>query len=258
MKTLRAVLAAALACPAPALAQAVAPEPPAEAPVAPAPAAIAPAAGPRAAAASAKKESGIILRTSSALAPLSSNPTPVALPSYSGPSAVGGVPVMPGAPMCGGPEQQELQKLTSLNLIEQQKAVSKLRDVALERDEAAARYNALFEKQKLELSPLEFELKRLQIESNIQDEKFKRELADKRQERERLHIDNDLTREKLAADQLKLEQDKLKADADKLKMDVVIRDMDFQSRKLRMDTELADHKTVALKTDLDLRAKKED
>src|SRR6185312_15684896 len=46
--------------------------------------------------------------------------------------------------------------------------------------------------------------------------------------------------------------------SDKLKMDVAVRDLDFQSRKLRMDTELADHKTVALKADLDLRAKKED
>ena len=256
MKTLRVVLAAALTCPAPALAQVVAPEQPAEAPAAPAAAAPAPAA-PRASAASAKKDSSILLRPS-ALAPVSSNPTPVALPSYSGPSAVGAGSAMPVAPMCGGPEQQELQKLTSLNLIEQQKAAAKLRDVMQERDETAARNNALFEKQKLELSPLEFELKRMQIESNLQEEKFKKELAEKRQERERLHLDNDLAREKLAADQVKLDSDKLKADSDKLKMDVAVRDLDFQSRKLRMDTELADHKTVALKADLDLRAKKED
>ena len=50
----------------------------------------------------------------------------------------------------------------------------------------------------------------------------------------------------------------VQADAEKLKLDIVVRDLDFQSRKLRMDTELADHQTVALKADLDLRTKKED
>jgi ATP-dependent Clp protease protease subunit len=136
-------------------------------------------------------------------------------------------------------------------MIEQQKGAQKLRSVNDERDEAAARYNALFEKQKLELSPFEFELRRLQIESNILEEKFKKELAEKRQEREKLRLENDLSRERLAAEQVK-------ADAEKLKMDLAIRDLDFQSRKLRMDTELSEHKTVALKTDLDLRAKNED
>lgn len=184
----------------------------------------------------------------SSLAPLSTNPSPVSLPSYSGPSS----PTFssPVAPMCGAPERQELDKLTALNLIESQKTAQKLRSVSEEREDAAARYNALYEKQKLELSPLEFTLKRMQVESNIQEETFKRELADMRQERERLHLKNDLERERLASEQIK-------ADAEKLKMDVAMRDLDFQSRKLRMDAELADHKTVALKTDLDLRAKKE-
>jgi ATP-dependent Clp protease protease subunit len=160
--------------------------------------------------------------------------------------------------MCGGPEHQELDKLTSLNMIEQQKAAQKLRSVVDERDDAAARYNALFEKQKLELSPLEFALKRLQIESNILEEKFKKELADKRQEREKLHLDNDIAREKLSAEQVKLDRDRLAADSEKLKMDLVTRDLDFQSRKLRMDSEIAEHRTVTLKSDLELRTKKED
>jgi ATP-dependent Clp protease protease subunit len=158
---------------------------------------------------------------------------------------------MSGAPMCGGPEHQELDKITALNMIEQQKGAQKLRSFNDERDEAAARFNAMFEKQKLEIGPLEYELKRLQVESNMQEEKFKKELAEKRQEREKLHLDNDIAREKLAADQVQ-------ADAEKLKMDVAMRDLDFQSRKLHMDSEIADHKTVALKADLDLRAKKED
>jgi ATP-dependent protease ClpP protease subunit len=246
MKTLRVVLAAALACPNLA-AQVVTQVSPVSAPtegtsgVSATPLS-APSLSGKSAAAPAR---------SSALSPISPNPTPVALPSYSGLSSSGTISMPPGAPMCGGPEHQELDKLMALNMIEQQKSAQKLRSVNDERDDAAARYNAMFEKQKLELSPLEFELKRMQIESNILEEKFKKELADKRQEREKLHLDNDISREKLAAAQVQ-------ADAEKLKMDIAIRDLDFESRKLRMDTELADHKTVALKADLDLRTKKED
>lgn len=184
----------------------------------------------------------------STLPPLSTAPSPVTLPSYSGLSSSPLPP--PGGPMCGAPERQELDKITAQNMIETQKTAAKLRSVNEGREEAAARYNALYEQQKLELSPLEFTLKRMQVESNILEEKFKAELADLRQERERLRLKNDLAREKLSADQIK-------ADGDKLKMDLAIRDLDFESRKLRMDSELADHKTIALKTDLDLRAKKE-
>ena len=259
MKILRVVLAAALVCPAPLAAQVTMPDAPAAPESAPAPTPVSVSPAARAASISAKgKDAPVILR--SALAPVSSNPTPVALPSYSGPSSTGAAPspLFGGGMMCGGPEHQELDKLTSLNMIEQQKEAQKLRGVSVERDEAAAQYNALFEKQKLQLSPFEFELKRLQIESNILEEKFKRELAEKRQERERIHLDNDIAREKLSSDQVKLDAEKLKADAEKLKMDLVVRDLDFQSRKLRMDSELAEHKTVALKADLDLRAKKED
>ena len=242
MKILRVVVAAALVCPASLAAQARDPEVELAAPL--------PASSASAATAAPAKGMSAPVR-SSALSPISPNPTPVPLPTYSGLSSSGTPAALAGAPMCGGPEHQELEKITALNMIEQQKEAQKLRSVNDERDEAAARYNALFEKQKLELSPLEYELKKLQVESNIQEEKFKKELADKRQERERRHLDNDLAREKLAAEQVQ-------ADAEKLKMDVAIRDLDFQSRKLRMDTEISEHKTVALKADLDLRTKEED
>jgi ATP-dependent Clp protease protease subunit len=167
--------------------------------------------------------------------------------------------------MCGGPERQELEKITALNQIELQKGAQRLRSTNDERDEAAAHYNALFEKQKLELSPLEFELHRLQLESNIQEEKFKRDLALLRQERERRHLENEVAHEKLAADQvaldverMKLEGEKLQSDEVKVKLDAAIRDMDFESRKLRMDAERSEHQTVALKADLELRSQKED
>ena len=252
MKTLRFMLAAALVCPMNLAAQVEAPV------VAPAPGVpgvagtpVAPLSAPQLAAPAGGGKGPAAPVRSSALSPISPNPTPVSLPSYSGASSSGTLSTLGGAPMCGGPEHQELEKLTSLNMIEQQKLAQRLRSVNEERDETAARYNALFEKQKIELSPLEYELKRMQVESNLQEEKFKKELADKRQEREKRHLDNDIAREKFAAEQLQ-------ADAEKLKMDVAIRDLDFKSRELRMDTELAEHKTVALKADLDLRSKTED
>ena len=246
MKTFRVVLAAALVFPVNLAAQVVSPAPAAAAPSLDGTSGV-PAAPLNAPALSGKPAPV----RSSALAPISPNPTPVSLPSYSGLSSSGTSSALTAAPVCGGPEHQELEKLTALNMIEQQKGAQKLRSVNEERDDAAARFNAMFEKQKLELAPLEYELKRMQVESNIQEEKFKKELAEKRQEREKRHLDNDLAREKLAADQVQ-------AEAEKLKMDLAIRDLDFQSRKLHMDTELAEHKTVALKADLDLRTKKED
>ncbi|MDE2143059.1 MAG: hypothetical protein KGJ84_11680, partial [Elusimicrobia bacterium] len=115
----------------------------------------------------------------SGISPLSPYPSPVSLPSYGGPSSAVWSSSAAG-PMCGAPEKQELDKITALNMIETQKTAQKLRSVNDEREDSAARYNALFEKQKLELSPLEFTLKRMQIESNIQEEKFKMELADMR------------------------------------------------------------------------------
>ena len=183
--------------------------------------------------------------------PSALNPSPVSLPTFGGPSSSTIASSAPPAPPSGGPEKVELDKLTSQNLIDTQKTAQRLRGVSDEREEAAARYNALFEKQKLELAPLEFTLKRYQLESNIQEEKFKKELSDLRQQREKLRMQNDLDRERLAAEQIK-------SDAEKLKLDVALRDLDFQSRKLHIDAELADHKTVALKSDLELRDKKEE
>jgi ATP-dependent Clp protease protease subunit len=239
MKSLRVLSAALVVLPSVGFAQTAVPE---------APKAARASKAAKSASAAASADPAGAPSSGSTLAPLSPNPSPVALPSYSGPSS-STLTASAAAPMCGAPEKLELDKLTSLNMIESQKTAAKLRSVNDDREDAAARYNALYEKQKLELSPLEFALKRMQIESNIQEETFKKELADMRQRRERLHLQNDLEREKLAAEQIK-------AEADRLKLDVALRDLDFQSRRLRMDAEVADHKTVALKTDLDLRAKK--
>ncbi|MDX6769996.1 MAG: ATP-dependent Clp protease proteolytic subunit [Elusimicrobiota bacterium] len=191
-------------------------------------------------------------------APAASNGAPKAsgtpaaspLPTFSGPSASG----ISTPPSSGGSgqseERQQLDKLTATNQIEQQKLAAKLRPVTEEREEVVAKYNLLYEKQKLELVTLEAELKRLQLEGNLDEERFKKEVVALRRQRDKLRLENEVTREKIAAEQAA-------ADLAKLKMDVAMRELDFQSRKLRAEAELAESKTVGLKVDLDLREKKD-
>lgn len=185
-----------------------------------------------------------------AKAPASSNGAPApSLPSFSGPSTSTIANPAP-APANGSEERQQLDKLSALNQIEQQKTAARLRPLNDEREDAVARYNLLYEKQKLEFAPLEAELKRLQLEAGLSDEKSKKEQLALRQQRDKLRLENELAREKLAAEQAK-------ADMEKLRMDLAMRELDFTSRKLRAESELAESKTVGLKVDLDLREKKE-
>jgi len=228
--------------------------------------------------------------------------------------------------MCGGPEHQELDKISTLNAIEMAKAQERLRAVIAERDDASTRYSAQFEKNRLEMAPLENELHRLQMEAALReekrrkdaeplraeqealslsaaleeerlhkelaplraelerlqmemalnDEKLRKELASAHAERDRLQLEASLNEEKLhkelaaaraeqerrhvqnEVDREKFVAEEIKADGERLKMELAMRQLDFESRKLKMDEELSLHKTVALRADLDLRAKKED
>jgi ATP-dependent Clp protease protease subunit len=173
-----------------------------------------------------------------------------ALPSFSGPSSSTIANPTVSSSSQGSEERQQLDKLSSLNQIDQQKTVSRLRPLNDEREDVVARYNLLYEKQKLEFAPLEAELRRLQLESSLASEKAKKEQQSLAQQRDALRVQNELSREKIAAEQAK-------ADLDKLKMDLAMRELDFQSRKLRAESELAESRTVGLKVDLDLREKKE-
>ncbi|MBI4372084.1 MAG: ATP-dependent Clp protease proteolytic subunit [Elusimicrobia bacterium] len=155
------------------------------------------------------------------------------------------------APASSSPERQELDRIMALNSIEQQKMVSRLRPVSDEREEAAARYALLFEKQRLELAELDGRLKRFQLETGVQDEAFRKEAADLRRQRDRLKLENEIARERLAAEQIKI-------DAEKFRTEAAMRALELESRKLRLTAELAGHKTVALTADLELRSKKED
>ena len=184
------------------------------------------------------------VKVSIADAARSTSPVSVTVSAQSGP------PAPPfGSPAYNMPEHKELDLLQTLNNIEQQKLQQKLRPLSDQKDEAAARNNLQAEKLRLDLAPLDAEFKRLQAESGLREEKRRAEQAALHAEREKLRLENEVAREKLATDQIK-------ADEAKLRMDTAMREMDFESRKIRMETELAEHKTVALKTDLDLRDKK--
>jgi ATP-dependent Clp protease protease subunit len=178
------------------------------------------------------------------------SPAGAGSPVAGSPGSFGGLNPF-GGPMCGGPEHQDLDKITTLNMIELQKGQQKLRPISAERDETTARYGLLMDQQKLALAPQEQELHELQLAASLRDERFRKEIEPLHELQERLRLDNEIAHEKLVAEELK-------ADEEKLKMDVATRELDFESRKLKMETELADHKTVALKADLDLRAKKEE
>ena len=156
-----------------------------------------------------------------------------------------------GGPMCGGPDRQELDKITTRNMIEQQKLMERLRPISTERDESAISYGAAQEKQHLELEPQEMELQRLQLEASLVDARFKKATEPLREQSERLKLLNEIDREKLASDEIK-------ADAEKLKVDVAMRELDLQSRKLHVESDAAEQKTVGIKTDLELREKKEE
>ncbi len=177
-------------------------------------------------------------------------PAGPASPTFSGPSASSIVAPAPSGGSGPSEERTQLDKLTATNQIEQQKTVARLRAINDEREEVVAKYNLLYEKQKLELVALEAELKKLQLEGNVDEERFKKEQLVMRRQRDKLRLENELARERLAAEQAL-------ADMSKLKMDVAMRELDFTSRKLRAENELAESKTVGLKVDLDLRDKKE-
>jgi len=157
------------------------------------------------------------------------------------------LPALPGAPT---EERIQLDKITTQNTIKQQEFTQRVRQLTEERDEQILRNTIMMEKLRAEAAPLEHEQKKLQLRGQMEDEKTLQAAAALRYQRDKARLDNDLAREKLNAEQIK-------ADAEKLRRDLVVAELDFQSRKLRQESDLADNKTVAIKADLELRDKKE-
>jgi ATP-dependent Clp protease protease subunit len=157
------------------------------------------------------------------------------------------LPAIPGAPT---EERIQLDKITTLNTIKQQEFLQRVRLLTEERDEAVLRNTLLAEKLRAEFAPVEHEQKVIQLKGQIEEEKFAQAAAALRHARDKARLENDVAREKLAAETIK-------ADAEKLRRDLVVQELDFQARKLRQESDLADNKTVAIKADLELREKKD-
>ncbi len=157
------------------------------------------------------------------------------------------LPALPGAPT---EERIQLDKITTLNTIKQQEFFQRVRLMTEERDEQMLKNAILAEKFRTEFAPIEHEQKKLQVKGLMDDDKANQAAAALRHQRDLARIENEIAREKLNAEQIK-------ADAEKLRKDTIVQELDFQSRKLRQESDIADNKTVAIKADLDLREKKE-
>ncbi len=202
------------------------------------------------------KSAGLVAAAATTAAPSA----PAADAAASVLSAPGGglspsLPPLPGAPT---EERLQLDKITTLNGIKQQEFLQKVRLLTEERDEHVLKNALLVEKLRNELVPLEHEQKKLQVRGQMEDEKINQAAAALRYQRDRAKLENDVAREKFNTEQVKFDADKLRFEADKLKRDAVVAELDFQSRKLRQEADIADNKTVAIKADLDLREKKAD
>lgn len=167
--------------------------------------------------------------------------------SLSTQTAVPGTPTLLAAP---SEEKIKLEKLQTLNQIDQQELVRRLRPINEEREETAARYNLGFEKTKLDVASMEAELRKLQLEQALVEERRRRESSALRAEVEKLRLENERAR-------AKLESEQIKSDEDGLRIAIQMRDLDFQSRKIKLEAEVADHRSTALKADLELREKKD-
>ena len=178
-------------------------------------------------------------------APAPANSTVITMSNGGGSGSI--LPAIPGAPT---EERIQLDKITTLNTIKQQEFQQRVRLLTEERDEAILRNTVMSEKLRSELAPIEHEQKKLQLKGQMEDERTAQATSALRYQRDRSRLDNDVAREKLNAEQVK-------ADADKLRRDIVVQELDFQARKLRQESDIADNKTVAIKADLELREKKE-
>jgi len=158
-------------------------------------------------------------------------------------------PFSPGA--CAAVPSTRLDKLTTLNMIETVKAQQKLRPLTSLHDEVNAQYSLEMDKHRLSLAPQERQLHELQLAAQINEELFRKTVEPLHEQEDRLRLENEIAREKFSVrgDQGRLRQ------AEDGPRDARAR---LRVRKLRMETELAEHKTVGLKVDLELREKKAD
>lgn len=149
------------------------------------------------------------------------------------------------------PRRRQLEDMGLDGQLERERLAVKLRSFTSPREELSAKLNLDGEKLRAELADVETQTRRLGAANSLADEKNRRELMDMRHKRERLRLEAELEREKLGMETARF-------DREKSEIELESRRIDLKSRKLRFEAEEKEAKTVALKTDIDLRNRKED
>lgn len=145
----------------------------------------------------------------------------------------------------------QLKKLTLQNNLDDQKSKLETADLDDQLKQLTLQNNLADQKLKLDTADLDAQLKALTLKNEIAAEKEKEALAEGRHAVEKLSLDNQLKREQLQTELIAAEQEKAQ-------IDLEMKRIDLKSRKLKFDAEETESKTVAIKTDLDLRSKKEE
>ena len=170
-------------------------------------------------------------------------------------------------------EKEELRAQYELFLQKQRNQLTEL-EGALGRANLENRLDE--ERRKADNSKLEAEYQKFSEQNKLSEERYKAETAKQNQELQRLGTENKLAVEKSKRDldelsrsleKLKLSNDvkneeqrtlQIAADAEKRAMDLALKRIEFEERKLQFDKQVMDSRMAKLKSDLELRDKKED
>lgn len=147
--------------------------------------------------------------------------------------------------------RRELEGLAAENMFEKEKVAKKLRGLGAERDELSLTNALQQEKLRAELADKESQQRKMGLDNALFDEKARKDLAETRYQRDKVQLEADLERAKI---QLQLAKQEL----EKSEIEIEARRIDLKSRKLKFEAEEIEAKTTVLRTDLDLRVKKED
>lgn len=148
-------------------------------------------------------------------------------------------------------EHKKLAMENKLSEEKRKKSLSGVRGLVEEKEKLSVEYALLVERQKIELAKLEAEQKRLAIENKLMEEKHKKGLADTRHANAKLRLKNEALREKMQALKMEKDEELNTLNLEKQRLDLKRSQLTFKQEQIRQET-------TKLKTDLELRAKKEE
>lgn len=120
-----------------------------------------------------------------------------------------------------------------------------------EREKLSIEYALMMEKQKTKLSKLETEQKQLSMENKLLAEKHTKALSELRHTNAKLKLENEARKEKVRALEIKNSEELQAISMEKKRLELERFKLIFEEEKIK-------NKTARLKTDLDMRAKKEE